>query len=91
MVVPYNVKWLEERGKDKTLSIVNSGTLYLTQKRFLLEGTSGNKQIQYDKILRVSLKNNKIFISKDTGKSPYLQIESPKLFEKLLNRLLQEY
>lgn len=74
------------------MKLIESGTLYLTNKRILLTSRSGNtKNIKLDKILNVHPYKDGIEIIKDMGKTPLLEIrKDADLFTLVLQRLIAE-
>jgi hypothetical protein len=73
------------------MTLIDSGTVYLTGKRILFTGHKKNSNIRLDKILQIILYTNGVEISKETDKSPVLKLtERPGVFCILLERLLRE-
>ena len=52
---------------------IDSGTLYLTNKRIIFMGSKGNKTIPINKILTFKPFKDGVDLQKETGKSPFLQ------------------
>lgn len=70
---------------------IDSGTLYLTNKKLIFMGSKGNKSIQLNKILDFTAYKNGIDIQKETGKSPFLQFDNNvDIFVMMLGRALSE-
>lgn len=70
---------------------IDSGKLYLTNKRLIFMGSKGNKTIPLNKILDIKAYKNGVDIQKDTGKSPFLEFSNKvDIFTLILVRLLNE-
>jgi len=54
------------------LTLIESGTLYLTNKRLVFVGSRKSSSIRLDKVLDFEPYKDGIFIQKDSGKSPFL-------------------
>lgn len=73
------------------MKLINSGTLYLTNKRIIFTGTNKNSTIRIDKILGFKPYSDGVEIGKDTGKSPTLQItQNADIFCMMIERLLND-
>jgi hypothetical protein len=71
--------------------IIDSGDLYLTNKRMIFMGGKGNKTLTFKKILDFSIHTNGVDIQKDTGKSPFLQFfDNTDIFGMILGKLVME-
>ncbi|MDR1997142.1 MAG: hypothetical protein LBQ83_02315 [Candidatus Margulisbacteria bacterium] len=55
---------------------IDSGKIYLTNKRIVFMGGRGNKTIPFKKILDFDVYSDGIQIQKDTGKSPLIQFSN---------------
>lgn len=74
-----------------TMKMIDTGTLYLTNKRIIFTGTKKNSNIRIDKILNFTPYTDGVEISKETGKSPVLQLgQHADIFCMILERLLNE-
>lgn len=74
-----------------TMKHIDTGALYLTNKRILFTGQKKNSHIRLDKILAINPYTDGVEIEKDAGKSPVLQIgRDADLFCMMLERLLHE-
>ncbi len=74
-----------------TMKLIDTGTLYLTNKRIIFTGTKKNSNIRIDKILDFKPYSDGVEIGKDTGKSPTLQMATnADIFCMMLERLLNE-
>lgn len=73
------------------MKLINSGTLYLTNKRLIFDGIAKNTTIKLDKILSFIPYSDGIEIEKDSGKSPVLKISGDtEALCIILSRLLKE-
>ncbi len=73
------------------MKLIDSGTLYLTSKRFIFMGTKKNTNIRIDKILNFTPFTDGVEIGKETGKCPTLQMKhNADIFCMMLERLLNE-
>lgn len=74
-----------------TMKLIDTGTLYLTNKRIIFTGGKKNSNIRIDKILDFSPYTDGVEIGKETGKSPTLQMtKNADIFCMILERLLNE-
>lgn len=77
--------------KRDVLRQIDSGMVYLTNKRIIFVGSKKNSNIRLDKILSFTPYSDGIEIGKDTGKSPFLSFTSNlDIFGLLLSRLLRD-
>ncbi len=76
--------------KNDKLKFVDTGTLYLTNKRIILVGEKKNYNIRIEKIdFHVPFQDGSE-ICKDTGKCPLLQMtKNPDVFSILMERILK--
>lgn len=73
------------------MTLIDMGTVYLTNKRIIFVGQKKNSNIKIDKILSVFPYTDGVEIDKETGKSPLLQFnERADIFCIILERLLNE-
>jgi hypothetical protein len=76
---------------EDTLMKIDSGRLFLTNKRIIFLGSKENKTIGLSKILDFTPYSNGVEIQKDTGKSPFIQFSiDVDAFTTILNRILIE-
>lgn len=76
---------------EDILQTIDSGKIYLTNKRLIFMGSKGNKTIQINKILDITPFKNGIDIQKESGKSPFLEFnENVDLFSMILVKLMDE-
>lgn len=74
-----------------TMKLIDTGTLYLTNKRIIFTGSKKNSNIRIDKIIDFTPYTDGVEIGKDTGKSPTLQMaQNADIFCMMLERLLNE-
>jgi hypothetical protein len=74
-----------------TMKLIDTGTIYLTNKRIIFTGTSKNSNIRIDKILDFTPYSDGVEIGKETGKSPTLQMpQNADIFCMMLERILNE-
>ncbi len=57
-----------------TYKTLEQGTMYITNKKILLAGNSGSKQVQLGKIINVNMYSDCIEIQKQAGKNVYLPV-----------------
>jgi hypothetical protein len=68
---------------------IDSGNLFMTNKRLIFMGARGNKTIPINKILDFTPYSNGVDIHKDSGKSPFLKFDDTELFSMILSRLME--
>lgn len=74
-----------------TMTHIDTGTLYLTNKRIIFDGTKKTSNIQLGKIINLTPHMDGVEIDKETGKSPTLQMkQNADVFCIMLERLLNE-
>ncbi|HYW94326.1 MAG TPA: hypothetical protein VE870_01920 [Bacteroidales bacterium] len=70
---------------------IDSGMIYLTNKRLIFMGEKGNKTIRLNKILTINPFQNGVDIQKDTGRSPFLEFNHEvDIFSMTMVRLMDE-
>lgn len=73
------------------MTLIDNGTIYLTNKRIIFTGKKKNSNIRIDKILNLTPYSDGVEIDKETGKSPTLQIpNNADIFCMTLERVLRE-
>ena len=73
------------------MQLIDSGNIYLTNKRIIFTGNRKNSNIRIDKILNINPVSDGLEIDKETGKSPFLQLPNrADIFCIILERLLRE-
>ena len=80
-----------QRITEDVWQTIDTGTIYLTDKRIIFMGSKGNKTLGLNKILNLIPYSNGLEIQKDSGKSPFLEF-SPDvdIFSMILARLIDE-
>lgn len=77
---------------NDTLMKIDSGTVYLTNKRIIFAGTMKNASIKLDKILDITPYSDGVGIQKDSGKSPILGFTyNIDIFCAMLARAISDY
>lgn len=80
-----------QRVTEDVWKVIDSGKLYLTNKRVIFMGGKGNKTLTINKILDFNVFSNGIEIQKDSGKSPFFSFShNTDVFAVLLAKLLME-
>lgn len=73
------------------LTVIDTGTLYLTNKRIIFTGYKKNSNLRLEKILNITPYSDGVEISKETGRSPVLKIKgNADVFCMILDRLIKE-
>jgi hypothetical protein len=76
---------------SQILKLIDTGTLYLTNKRIIFAGDKKTSNIKIDKILELTPYSDGVAIRKETGKSPVLQMkQNADVFCVMLERILNE-
>lgn len=76
---------------SEELRHIDTGRVYLTDKRVIFRGSRGNKTIGISKILDFDVYRDGIQLQKDTGKNPTMKLEGdPEVFAMILGRLFSE-
>jgi len=84
----YNV----QRITAEETKVIDTGTLYLTNKRFVFMGEKKNSTIRLDKILSVTPYSNGIEIAKDSGRNPMFRINGEvDLLAMIAGRVINDY
>lgn len=78
------------RHTEEYMKLIDSGEVYITNKRIIFMGNHGNKTINLTKVLSYTAYNNGIQIDKDTGKSPFFECDDPELLGMYLSRVLAD-
>lgn len=73
------------------MKLIDTGSLYLTNKRIIFTGTKKNSNIRIDKILNFTPYTDGVAVGKETGRSPVLRVQqNADIFCMILERLLNE-
>ena len=76
---------------EDELTLIDSGKLYITNKRLLFVGSKQNKPIQLNKIIDFTVYRNGLEVLKDSGKSPfYKMVSNADLAGAYLSRCLND-
>lgn len=74
------------------MKLINTGNVYLTNKRIIFTGNEKNSNIRLEKILNIIPYSDGVEIGKETGKSPILHLLGRSdVFCMILERLLREH
>lgn len=65
-----------QRITSEQLQLIDSGTVYITNKRIIFVGSKKNSNIQLSKVLSVTPYSDGVGIEKDSGKSPILRVSN---------------
>ncbi len=77
--------------KKDEWKLIDSGTIYLTNKRLIFVGQSKNTNIRLNRILGFTPYSDGVEIDKDTGRKPLLSFtQDIELFSMLLSRVLSD-
>jgi hypothetical protein len=80
-----------QRITSEQLTRIDSGTMYLTNKRLILVGQLKNSNIKLNKVLSFTPYTDYVEISKDTGRNPLLKFNyNIDVFSAILSRLLND-
>jgi hypothetical protein len=73
------------------MTLIDSGTVYLTNKRIIFTGSKKNLNIRLEKILNITPYSDGLEIDKETGKSATLQLrDNADVFCMIMERLVRE-
>lgn len=73
------------------MSLIDTGSLYLTNKRIIFTGSKKNSNIRLDKVLSITPYTDGVEIDKETGRNPVLKINAnADIFCIILDRLIKE-
>lgn len=76
---------------DDTLTLIDSGQLFLTNKRIIFIGRKNTKTINHTKVLDFTPFNNGVEILKDAGKSPFIEFSNGvDIFSMILGRVIRQ-
>ena len=76
---------------EDVMTHIDSGQLFLTNKRILFMGSKKNANIRLNKILDFECFKNGVSIQKDTGKSPFYEFnDDVDLFAVILGKVLKD-
>jgi len=60
-----------QRVTSEELRQIDAGTLYITNKRLVFDGTAKNQNIPYKKLIGFTMYSDGVQVNKDTGRDPY--------------------
>ncbi|MCS6821841.1 MAG: hypothetical protein NZ551_08220 [Microscillaceae bacterium] len=76
---------------DNNWEAIDTGDMYLTNKRILFKGKKGDKIILLNRILDFTVYSNGIDIERETGKNPFLSFErTTDIFAMLLGKAISQ-
>lgn len=76
---------------DDVWKVIDSGKLFITNKRLVFMGSRGNKTVRLSSILDFTPYRNGVDIEKDSGKSPFLRFDNNvDLFSMILGRAIKD-
>ena len=79
-----------QRVSQDVLRHIDSGQLYVTNKRIIFDGAIKNQSIKLDKILDIDRYTDAVGIEKETGKSPILACDCALVLSATLARLIRD-
>lgn len=65
------------RKSQDVMTLIDSGVLYITNKRIIFNGGKGNKTIRYNQIIDLTPLSDGVEIIKETGKPPTFALDNP--------------
>ncbi|MCB0777821.1 MAG: hypothetical protein KDB99_16070, partial [Chitinophagaceae bacterium] len=81
-----------QRVTTEELTVIDSGKIYVTNKRIIFMGSKKNSTIKLDKILSLTPYSDAVGIEKDAGKSPILQVNhNADVLLRVLGRAINDY
>lgn len=89
--IRYRVGYVKpKRVTVDTLSEIDKGNLFLTNKRIIFMGANKNSNIKYSSVLSIVPYSDGVGIEKDSGKSPILMCSDADIMARILARLNNE-
>lgn len=80
-----------QRITSEQLQLIDTGQVYITNKRVIFVGSKKNSNIQLNKVLSVSPYSDGVGIEKDSGKSPILRVSNnADILAMTLGRMLND-
>lgn len=73
------------------LKLIDTGSIFITNKRIIFVGEHANKSIPFSKIFGITTYANGIEIEKETGRKPFLECENAELSGLFMSRLLSDF
>lgn len=78
------------RHSEEYMQLIDSGEVYLTNKRIIFTGEHGNKNITWTKVLAITAYGDGIEIGKDTGRKPFFKCSDVEEMGLFITRLLKD-
>lgn len=81
-----------DRETKDFMTLIDSGNLYVTNKRILFTGSKANKVIRYGQIVDLTPYRDGIKISKDSGGAPIFELSNPdgEVLTSTIVRIIQD-
>jgi Chloroplast envelope transporter len=80
-----------QRVTSEELTLIDSGIIYITNKRIIFVGSNKSANIQLSKILSVSPYSDGVGIEKDSGKSPVIRVSNnADIMALILGRVIND-
>lgn len=79
-----------ERVTRDVLRAIDSGTIYITNKRIIFDGSRKNTTVRLSNILAITPYTDAIEIEKTSGRNPIFTLDDPEWVSVLLSSLLAE-
>ena len=76
---------------EEYLKLIDTGSIFITNKRIIFVGEHANKSIPFSKIFGITTYANGIEIEKETGRKPFLECENAELSGLFMSRLLSDF
>lgn len=77
-------------GSKEEYKLVSEGTLYLTSKRIIFQGSTENKTINLNSLIDIELFKDSVILGKTTGKKPIIAFDptfdDAAIFSRLISR-----
>lgn len=81
-----------QRITSEQLQLIDSGKLYITNKRIIFVGNKKNSNIQLSKILSINPFSDGVSIEKDSGKSPIFRLSAnADILAMILGRVINDF
>ena len=79
-----------QRITSEEVHLIDSGQLYLTNKRIIFVGGKKNSNIPLNKILSINPYSDGVEVEKDSGKSPIFKLNNADIFAMTLTRVIND-
>jgi hypothetical protein len=81
-----------QRVSKDVMTLIDSGTLYITNKRIIFNGSKGTKTIRYNQIIDLHPYSDGVEIVKETGKSPTFILDDSEgvVLSATITRIIQD-